>query len=303
MRQRQQLEQLGVVVEHLLEMRHQPLFIDRIAGKAAAEMVVDAAGAHPFQAVLDRLEKARVGGAHAGAPEHLHNRRLRKFRRPAQAAIHGVEHIADLGRRAVEFARPDDDFALRPRLVGEPRQQRGAVLLDLVGLLAEQACNFVQDVGKRRPAVARLLREIGAAPHRLGIGREKHGQRPAALLAQQVQRVHVDLVDVRPLLAVDFDADEQLVHHARRRCILERLVRHHVAPVASRVTDRQQDRPVQALGLGQRLRPPLPPVHRIVFVLEQIRRRRLRQAVFVHAIGRSRHRCRLARIARGTNCP
>ena len=50
------------------------------------------------------------------------NRRLRKFRRAAQAAIDGVEHIADLGRRAVEFGGPMHDFALRPRLVGEPRQ-------------------------------------------------------------------------------------------------------------------------------------------------------------------------------------
>ena len=41
--ERQQLEQLRVVVEHLLEMRHQPALVDRIAREAAAEMIVDAA--------------------------------------------------------------------------------------------------------------------------------------------------------------------------------------------------------------------------------------------------------------------
>jgi len=46
MGERQQLEQLRVVVQHLLEMRHQPLLIGRIAREAAAEMVVDAAARH-----------------------------------------------------------------------------------------------------------------------------------------------------------------------------------------------------------------------------------------------------------------
>ena len=50
-----------------------------------------------------------------------------------------------------------------------------------------------------------------------------------------VQRRHVDLVDVGPLFAIDFDVDEQLVHHARRFVVLKALVRHDMAPVAGRV--------------------------------------------------------------------
>ena len=42
---REQFEDLRVVVEHLLEMRHAPFAVGRVAGEAAAEMVVDAAGA------------------------------------------------------------------------------------------------------------------------------------------------------------------------------------------------------------------------------------------------------------------
>ena len=102
--------------------------------------------------------------------------------------------------------------------------------------------------------VARLGRPIGAAEHRLAVGREKHGERPAALLAERVQRAHVDVVDVRPLLAVDLDVDEQRVHEARRFRVLERLVRHHMAPVAGGVADREQDRTVAPLGLGERAR-------------------------------------------------
>src|SRR6185437_9672855 len=56
------------------------------------------------------------------------------------------------------------------------------------------------------------------------------------------------------------------------------------APVAGGVTDREHDRPVQALGLGQRFRPPGPPVHWVVLVLQQIRRGRLRQAVLMRGV-------------------
>ncbi|HEY4748132.1 MAG TPA: hypothetical protein VIH38_11215 [Steroidobacteraceae bacterium] len=68
MRERQELEELGVVVEHLLEMRHQPALVDRIAREAAAEVIVDAALRHAVEGELDGLEKTRVVAAHAGAP-------------------------------------------------------------------------------------------------------------------------------------------------------------------------------------------------------------------------------------------
>ena len=111
-------------------------------------------------------------------------------------------------------------------------------------------------------------------------GRQEHGQRPAALLAQMMQRRHVDLIDVGPLLAVDFDVDEQLVHHRGGVVVLEAFVRHDVAPVTGGVADREQDRLAGALRLGQRIRPPGPPRHRIVLVLQQIGAGFARQAVF-----------------------
>ncbi len=69
--QRQQLEQLRIVVEHLLEVRHQPALVDRIAREAAAEMIVDAALAHALKRMLHRFEEPDVAAAHAGAPQHF----------------------------------------------------------------------------------------------------------------------------------------------------------------------------------------------------------------------------------------
>ena len=63
--------------------------------------------------------------------------------------------------------------------------------------------------------------------------------------------------------------------------VLEALVRHDVAPVAGGIADREQDRLVAALGLGQRRRSPRPPVDRVVLVLEQIGLVSLREAVLV----------------------
>ena len=52
--------------------------------------------------------------------------------------------------------------------------------------------------------------------------------------------------------------------------VLERLVRHHVAPVARRVADRQEDRLVLGAGRGERLVAPRVPVDRVVGVLAQV---------------------------------
>ncbi len=289
-RHREQFQELRVVVEHLLEVRHEPALVDRVARKAAAEVIVDPALADALERQQHAREKRRRRGARlallarcalARAPQQLEQRALRKLRRAAQAAMRGVDRARDAVRHLVEVAQPDRDLAGRPRLLGEPRHQGVAVLADALGLLAEHPRDFVQHIHESRAAEARLLGKIRAAPHRLARRVEKHRERPAALLAQHVQRVHVDLVDVGPLLAIDLDVDEQVVHHARGRLVLETLVRHHVAPVARRIADREQDRLVALLRVRERLRAPRPPVDRIVLVLEQIGRGLARETIGV----------------------
>ncbi len=164
---------------------------------------------------------------------------------------------------------------------GEPLHQRRAVLFDLLRLVTEQPRDLAQHVDKGRFAVARGWRKISAAPDRLAVGREKHGQRPAAMLAEVMQRRHVDLIDIGPLLAIDFDVDEQLVHHARGGVILETLMRHHVAPMTGRIADREQDRLFALLRLRQRLGSPGPPIDRVVLVLKEIGARLVGEAILL----------------------
>ena len=113
-----------------------------------------------------------------------------------------------------------------------------------------------QHLAEARQPVPRRRREVRAAEERLALGRQEDGHRPAAVPGQRDDRVHVDRVEVGPLLAVDLDADEVLVHQRRRLRVLERLVLHHVAPVARGVADREQDRPVLVPRAGRA--PPRP---------------------------------------------
>ena len=54
-----------------------------------------------------------------------------------------------------------------------------------------------------------------------------------------MQRRHVDLVDVRTLLAIDFDIDEKLIHDRGGGVVLETFMCHDVAPMAGRIADRE----------------------------------------------------------------
>ena len=113
-----------------------------------------------------------------------------------------------------------------------------------------------QHVQERRPAPGCGRREVGAAVERLERRRQPHAHRPAAAAGGGLHEGHVDAVDVGPLLAIDLDADELAVQHLRGGRVVERLVRHDVAPVAGGVADRQEDR--HARGRAPPRTPPRP---------------------------------------------
>ena len=139
-------------------------------------------------------------------------------------------------------------------------------------------------------------REVGAAEERSQVRREEDAHRPAAGAGHGLDGGHVDVVEVRPLLAVHLDADEVLVHERGDLGVLEALALHDVAPVARRVADREEDRPVLALRPLERLGAPRVPVDRVVGVLEQVRARLVRQPVRHGAKCRThRPACRTAR--------
>ena len=98
--------------------------------------------------------------------------------------------------------------------------------------------------------------------------------------------VHVDLVHVGTLFAVDLDADEVAVHESRRRLVLKRFAFHYVAPMTGAVADGDQKRSVLLPSALQGFPSPGIPVHRVVAVLKQVGARFRGQPVFGGAVGR-----------------
>ena len=195
----------------------------------------------------------------------------RELRRAAEAAV------AAVGRSPAGAARPRSRSASpgrSTRLDVADRAQPGThlrrPLADLLALGLEGVDDRFHHHPEARHAAALVGREVGAAVEGDAVGVEEDGHRPAAVAADLLHRLHVDGVDVGALLAVDLDADEVLVHVGRRLWVLEGLALHHVAPVAGRVADREQDRHVLIARPPQRLRAPRIPVDRVVPVLEQV---------------------------------
>ena len=208
---------------------------------------------------------------------------MRELGRRTETAVALIKRGLEIAARAVERIARDRERGVggrRPEIL-EHAAQRRILGSHAVALFAIEGRDALEQVRKCRHAVARQPREIGAAEEwREVIRREEHRERPAPTsLRQHLVRELVDLVEVGPLLAVHFHVDEQPVHDRGRRLILERLVRHHVAPVTGGVTDREQDRTVELLRPCDRSLAPWIPVNRVCGVLPEIRARFLREPV------------------------
>ena len=79
--------------------------------------------------------------------------------------------------------------------------------------------------------------EVGASVKGLLIGHQKYIQGPSSLESHGLHSIHVNVVQVGPLLAVDFDADKMGIHECRRCGVFKTFLFHHMAPMASGVAD------------------------------------------------------------------
>src|SRR5262249_9958857 len=116
---------------------------------------------------------------------------------------------------------------------------------------------------------ARARGKGGASVARASPGRQPPRGRPPPAVPHRLHGAHVHRVDVGPLLAIDLDGDVVLVQIRRDLLVLERLLRHHVAPVAGRVADAEQDRPLLVPRPGEGLVAPRIPVDGVVGVLAE----------------------------------
>ena len=206
-----------------------------------------------------------IDGGNFGAPPNPPNSASKS--RPSRVD-RVVERRAVEGRPAGQLDGPGQRLADAARGLGH-----------LTGPVGPGIVDRLQQLPEARLPVPRLVGEVGPGEERAALVVEHAGHRPTALPGERDRRLHVDRVDIGPLLAVDLDVHVVLVHVRRGRLVLERLVRHHVAPVAGGVPHAQQDRHVALPRLRERLIAPLPPVDGVVLVLEQVRRGGIREPV------------------------
>ena len=254
------------------------MIIHGIPAKAPGQLIVNTAVRHLLQCELQHFIQWGRIAAQARAVGHPQQQvkvgRVGEFGGAAESAmagIKGLRQFVDGGcqRRRTGF-RPVFRrlrHHLQCFLHGQVLAPDGLLLGPVIG------GHTLQQAGKTGHAITRFRREIGAAEKRdLVFGGQEHGQRPAAgAVGEQLLCSLINLVEVRPFLAIHFYVDEVGIHHFGGGFILEGFMCHHVAPMAGGIADGQQNGFVLGARPGQRRFAPGIPLHRVAGMLQQVR--------------------------------
>ena len=257
-------QQLGVVVEHFLEVRNGPVSRHRIAREAAVELVEQRRAGHCCQAPTGHVPGRRRGlqargvlasGVRSGCRRHavrghcgvtdqeFEHGRGRELRCAAEAAVGPVLGAGEGGdgfakeRRVQGFGRPVEAQGGCRLGGGDAARQGGRVGLDGAAAFRPGLAHGFNDLPEGRTARHGPGWEIGAGMEGAAIGQEEDGHRPAALAADRLRRCHVDSIDVGALFPVHLDGDKVGVQVVGGVMVLKGFMGHDVAPVAGRVAD------------------------------------------------------------------
>jgi len=127
-------DQQSLVVEHLLEVRYQPLLIDRVPGKTAPDVVIHPAAGHGVERRRDDRESVVLGKPSVGAQREIEAHRRRELGRGTESTPGRVERPGQLCQGLIQLGHTGQ--------VGRRRDLRGAadrvgesldVLADVVG--------------------------------------------------------------------------------------------------------------------------------------------------------------------------
>ena len=258
-------------------MRHQPCSVHAVASESARQLVVHATGSHGCQGAFHHLQAAWVPGAGVVAQQEFMDHWLRELRRPAESPVPRVEGARE------GLNRPPRDIFVHCRNRRRRGPQRGADLRrgghHPVTPVPPGVGHGLEDLAETRHPRPRFGWVVRAGVERSAFMIQKDGHRPATVAGHRCCGGHVGGIDIRPLLSIDLDADEAVVHERRNSWVFERLVRHDVAPVTGRISDGQQDGDIATDGLLEGGVPPLVPVDRVVRMLLQVRREGMCESV------------------------
>ena len=271
--------QQRVVVEHLFEMRYEPTLVDAVPVEPAAQLVIHAAGRHRAQCLQCHLQCGWLAGSDVVTQQHLDEHRLRKFRGAPEAGMDRVEVARELCGGLVKQSRGERAHSERHRWAVQKIAHLGCRLSDVGRPFGKSVGDRGQHAFERRHPKTIARRKVGACKKWSAVRQQKNRHRPSAGAGHALDRAHVNLIEVRPLFAVDLDRDEVAVHQRGGIGIFERLTGHDVAPVAGTVADAQQNRLVFGPRARQRLGAPWKPVDRVVGMFLEVGTGLLRKSI------------------------
>ena len=201
-------QQHGVVVEHLLEVRHQPAPIGAVAAEAPAYMVEYAASGHSVQRAFHHGVGTAVAAQQAISQQKQQVMRRWKLGRATKAAVavveallqHAVGHINGTGVRPAGLTAAAQVFG-----------DGAAGLPQALPVIPPQRLQCLQHLGESRRTISGLFWKVSACVKGPPVVVQKAVERPATLPGHGHACLHVQMVHIRALLAVHFDADKALV--------------------------------------------------------------------------------------------
>ena len=208
-------EQLRVVGQHPLVVRHGPVAPRGVAEEAAFDRVAERRAGHRGERAIG--DRGRPRGSRSRTAPRLQkpqcgrDRELRRGRvAAAEAAELPVLASVDRGGGAgdvVDRRQVSLDGCRRLRL-GERRSDRIRRAVDLLATLRPRLGDGAEHLRERRQAGSGLGREVRPGVERPALGRGEDRQRPAEVPGESGRGGHVGGIHLGMLLAVDLDRDE-----------------------------------------------------------------------------------------------
>ena len=208
-----EVHQLRVVIEHLFEVRDEPLRIDGVAGEPAAQLIIHAAGGHAVAGVENHLDRFLILESNTLAQDEGRQAGAGEFGCVAEAPEARLVFLLELGEGVGDDARRK-----RRACRGGLDAKAFELFLELGGVAEEfgvlgfpELGDVLEQLKKAGSAILGFGWKIGAAVKWFAIRSEKTIERPATLSGHGLDGGHINLVHVRAFFTVHFDADEMPV--------------------------------------------------------------------------------------------
>src|SRR5436190_23579884 len=119
--------------------------------------------------------------------------------------------------------------------------------------------------------------KIGSANERFQVRGQPDAHWPAATAGGRLDESHINTINIGTFFPIDFDIHKFAIHDPGHVFAFERFVSHDMTPVASRVTNRQEDWFAFTTRFSKRYFTPRIPIDRIMRVLQTVWRFFMRQ--------------------------